>query len=647
MRREPDAVGLGQLDGLSARGTGRRGRLVRIAAASGKEAARDMTDGLFDSSDSARGAAPLRHARQVRFSEPLELARGGRIEDVCVAYETYGQLNEARDNAVLICHALSGDSHVARHGSGDDPGWWDVAIGPGKSIDTDRCFVICPNVLGGCRGTTGPNSTNPATGEPYGPDFPEITIADMVELQRRLVDHLGIERLLAVVGGSMGGHQVLLWAVRHPDRVAGAVLLATSARLSSQALAFDIVGRNAILRDPHYHGGRYAARGPGPTVGLAIARMIGHITYLSREAMSEKFDGRRDEARDVPVGFEKEFSVGSYLGYQGAKFVERFDANSYVVLSRAMDWFDLGGTAEALRSAVAPARCRWLVVSFSSDWLFSPADSRKIVHALLATNQPVSYCNVRSRAGHDAFLLADDVDVYGGLMGGFLGAVHGVPEASPAPAAADCASPTSIFNPERGQRLDLDQVLKLIPPSSGVLDLGCGGGALLEALRARGHEEVVGVELSEPSVLACVRRGLRVIQADLNDGLASFSDRQFDVVVLSQTLQSIRDVEGVLDEMLRVGRRCVVSFPNFAYRKLRQMLAETGRAPQTAGLLRHHWYNSPNIRFFSISDFRDFCRAKHIRVHRCVCLDTERGRFLADEADCNLEADTAIFVLSR
>ena len=216
-----------------------------------------MTDNHLESSDSGRHARPLLYAKTVKFDEPFALELGDCLPCVTVAYETYGQLNAARDNAVLVCHAISGDSHVAQHGEKDDPGWWDIAVGPGKPIDTDRYFVICPNQLGGCRGTTGPGSANPATGKPYGRDFPTITIGDMVEVQRRLVDHLGIEKLLAVVGGSMGGHQALTWATRHPQRVAGVIALATSPRLTSQALAFDVVGRNAIRRDPHYHGGQY------------------------------------------------------------------------------------------------------------------------------------------------------------------------------------------------------------------------------------------------------------------------------------------------------------------------------------------------------------------------------------------------------
>src|SRR3974390_1452736 len=399
---------------------GRRRKMSRFKTTKGVENASLVKTSVFESSDSVRHARPLRYAQSVTFEQALELELGSHLPGVTVAYETYGQLNAMRDNAVLVCHAISGDSHVAQHDKEDDPGWWDIAVGPGKAIDTGRYFVICPNLLGGCRGTTGPGSVNPATGKPYGRDFPTITVGDMVEVQRRLMDKLGIRQLLAVVGGSLGGHQALTWATRYPERVRGVVALATSARLTAQALAFDVVGRNAILRDPHFHAGQYYEKQRGPDVGLALARMIGHITYLSPQAMQEKFEADRLHPRDLAIEFEKKFSVGSYLGYQGAKFVERFDANSYVTLSLAMDLFDLGGTHEQLAAAFRNTRCRWLVVSFSSDWLFPPDQSRDIVHALSANNAAVSYCNVQSPCGHDAFLLPDELEVYGGMIRAFL-----------------------------------------------------------------------------------------------------------------------------------------------------------------------------------------------------------------------------------
>jgi homoserine O-acetyltransferase len=596
----------------------------------------------FESSDSARHAKPLRHAKSLTFEQPLQLEKGAALPSVTVAYETYGRLNAARDNAVLVCHALSGDSHVARHDESDDPGWWDIVVGPGQPIDTDRFFVICPNLLGGCRGTTGPCSLNPKTGKPYGRDFPTITVADMVEVQRRLLDELGVKRLLAAVGGSLGGHQAMTWAMRYPDRVAGVVALATSPRLNTQALAFDVVGRNAILRDPHFHGGQYYGHEHGPEVGLALARMIGHITYLSPEAMKAKFEADRLHPRELATEFEKKFSVGSYLGYQGAKFVERFDANSYVTLSLAMDVFDLGSTPAELAATFRRTQSRWLVISYSSDWLFPPEQSRDIVNALIANNAAVSYCNVKSPCGHDAFLLPDELEVYGGMMRAFLNKLGSSLEAAAPVPEEEMHGPTSIFHQHR---LDYDRIVELVPPGASVLDLGCGSGALLDRLRQGDHRRLVGVELDERKILTCIAKGLDVIQLDLNQGLGVFGTGQFDTVILSQTLQAIYDVEGVLNEMLRIGRTCIVSIPNFGYRPIRQMLSERGRAPKTGGVLRYEWYNTPNIRFFTIADFEDFCRVKRIHVHREIALDTEAGTEVSENS--NLDADLAIFVISR
>jgi len=601
-----------------------------------------VSQNLLESSDSARHARPLRHVESVKLDQPLELEMGGRLAEVTVAYETYGVLNPARGNAILVCHAISGDSHVARHDEQDDPGWWDIMVGPGKPVDTGRFFVICPNLLGGCRGTTGPGSTNPATAKPYGREFPTITVGDMVEVQRRLLDHLGIPQLLAVVGGSLGGHQALTWATRFPERVQGVVPVATSPRLTSQALAFDVVGRNAIRRDPAYRGGQYYGEKRTPEVGLAIARMIGHITYLSREAMTKKFDADRLRPRNVPTDFEKVFSVGSYLGLQGDRFVERFDANTYIALSMAMDLFDLGSTPEELAATFRCAPCRWLVISFSGDWLFPPEQSREIVNALIASRIPVSYCNVESACGHDAFLLPDDFPIYGEMIRAFLDNMAGEETVKTAGEDEESHGPTSIFHQHR---LDYDRIVELTRDRASVLDLGCGSGALLARLKRQNHLHLMGVERDERKILTCVSRGLDVIQADLNKGLGAFADQEFDCVVLSQTLQAVFDVEGVLTEMLRVGRSCIVSIPNFGYHRLRRMLVEEGRAPKSGGVLHHEWYNTPNIRFFTLSDFEDFCRQKNIRVHRRIALDTEAGAEVFD--DPNLNADLAILVLSR
>ncbi len=600
-----------------------------------------VSQDVFESSDSARHAKPLRYAQSVTFEQPLKLERDGTLPSVTVAYETYGQLNEARSNAILICHAISGDSHVAQHTPEDDPGWWGIMVGPGKPIDTNRLFVICPNLLGGCRGSTGPGSVNPLTGKRYGKDFPTVTIGDMVEVQRRLLDHLGIQELLAVVGGSVGGHQALTWAIRFPERVRSVVALATSPRLTTQALAFDVVGRNAILRDPHYHGGQYYDKPHGPGVGLAIARMIGHITYLSREAMKEKFEADRLAPRNIASEFEKTFSVGSYLGYQGQRFVERFDANSYMVLTLAMDLFDLGRTPEQLAETLSKAKCRWLVVSFSSDWLFPPDQSHDIVNALIYNGARVSYCNIESPCGHDAFLLEDQLDLYGGMTRAFLdnlaatsttGGVEDGPHA-----------PTSIFH---HHRIDYDRMLELAPKTASFLDLGCGSGGLLARLRNQSAaRHLVGVELDERNILTCITRDLDVVQADLNAGLPAFRTGEFDCVVLSQTLQAVYDVEKVLGEMLRIGKTCIVSIPNFGYHRLRRMLAEEGRAPKSAGVLHYEWYNTPNIRFFTIADFEEFCHQKQIKIKDRIALDTEANAEI--KVDPNRNADLAIFVISR
>lgn len=604
-----------------------------------------MTTEDFQSSDSVRSSRPLKHIQYFSLDEPFNLELGEQLHGITVAYETYGKLNADRDNAVLICHALSGDSHVARHNPEDDPGWWEIVVGPGKPIDTDRYFVICPNTLGGCRGTTGPNSQNPATGKRYGSDFPTITNGDIVETQRELVDHLGVKRLLAVIGGSMGGHQALTWAIRYPDRVGGVIALATCARLTAQALAFDVVGRNAILRDANFKRGQYLDKGTAPSAGLAIARMLGHITYLSPESMRQKFEADRLKPRDLVTKFEKKFSVGSYLAYQGDKFVERFDANSYIKLSLAMDLFDLGNSPEELSENLSRSTCRWLIISFTSDWLFTPRQSQELTNSLIALNKQVSYCNITSTCGHDAFLLPDDLPVYGELMRAFLDNIQGQTPKNVEDDDLYVYSPISIFGAPHKTRIDYDQIVRLIQPSASVLDLGCGRGSLLAKLRAVGNRKLMGLEINEKDVLFGVQRGLDIVHADLNSGLDSFSDAQFDYVVLSHTLQAVRDVERVIADMLRVGRRSIVSFPNFAYHKLRKMLFEQGKSPVSAGLLRHEWFNTPNIRFFTIADFEEFCREHRIVIHERIALDTEDRRIVAEDA--NRFADMAIFVISK
>ena len=343
----------------------------------------------------------------VHFNEKLPLDCGSGLEQFSIAYQTYGKLNAAKTNLVLVCHALTGDQHVANlHPVTGKPGWWETMVGPGKPIDTNRYSVLCANVLGGCMGSTGPSSTNPATGNPYGPDFPVITVRDMVRAQARLLDHLGIADVLCVLGGSMGGMQVLEWAASYKDRVFSAVPIACSARHSSQNIAFHEVGRQAVMADPDWYQGRYLEEGKNPRKGLAVARMAAHITYLSDAALHRKFGRNLQDREKVAFGFDADFQVESYLRYQGLSFVDRFDANSYLYITRAMDYFDIAADHEGvLANAFRGTRTRFCLVSFTSDWLFPTEGSREIVHALNAVAAKVSFVEIKSDKGHDAFLL--------------------------------------------------------------------------------------------------------------------------------------------------------------------------------------------------------------------------------------------------
>jgi len=608
----------------------------------------NISNDFFSSSDSVRSAHSLNHAQKVTFSEPLLLQNGSELPNVTIVYETYGTLNENKDNAILICHALSGDSHVASHDEDDDPGWWEILVGPDKMIDTNKYFVICPNVLGGCRGTTGPDSINPMTGQRYGMDFPSITIADIVEVQYLLIRHLGIERLLAVIGGSLGGLMVLDWTTRFPDRVSNAVAIAVAPRLTSQSLAFDIVARNAIQSDPHFYGGQYYDKGTGPSTGLAIARMLGHITYLSRESMTRKFDATRNVGRQLDTSFETKFSVGSYLAHQGNKFVERFDANSYLTLSMVIDTFDLGETQEERIQLLRKSMCRWLIISFSSDWLFPPFQAQEIVRTLIAVDKRVSYCNIESDCGHDAFLLENNLPLYGGLIQAFLknGYEEHVARAQFEPMgglSGNQRAPAHLHGTKH--RIDYDGIIDLIPPQAKILDLGCGKGDLLYQLKQRGHSHLVGMEIEEQLILKCVHRGLDVLHSDINKGLKDFADKQFDFVILSKTLQTVRNVELILEEMLRVGTRVIVSFPNLGYYRFRAELNESGRAPRIDPRPGRLWYNTNDVRFLTLTDFEQFCHEKGYRIHRQIAFDTELDAVV--ESNPNLNADVAIVVLSR
>jgi len=363
--------------------------------------------------------------RKVRLLGPLPLDSGAQLAPVDLAYETYGTLNADASNAILICHALTGDQYVAsKHPLTGKPGWWERMVGPDKPVDTDRHFVICANVIGSCLGSSGPATVNPATEKPWGMDFPVLTIADMVRAQALLIEHLGIERLHAVIGGSMGGMQAVSWAALYPERVGSAVIIASAARHSAQNIAFHEVGRQAIMADPRWRGGAYYDDDDPPSSGLAVARMAAHITYLSEAGLTEKF-GRRLQDRDAKTfGFDADFQVESYLRHQGISFVDRFDANSYLYITRAMDYFDLAEAhGGSLANAFKGSQTRFCLISFDTDWLYPTSESRAIVHALNAAGAAVSFMELSSPFGHDSFLLKNPE--MNRIVDGFLKAGEG------------------------------------------------------------------------------------------------------------------------------------------------------------------------------------------------------------------------------
>ncbi len=581
------------------------------------------------------------------FAEPpddMPLDSGATLGPITLAYETYGELNAQGNNAVLILHALSGDAHAAGHHHPKDkkPGWWDRMIGPGKGFDTNKYFVISSNVLGGCMGSTGPSSTNPKTGKPYALDFPIITVGDMVRAQKALVDYLGIERLLSVAGGSMGGMQALEWLTRYGDMVQSAMLIATTHYSGAQQIAFDAVGRNAIMADPNFKNGDYYDA-EIPAEGLGIARMLAHITYLSDEAMRKKF-GRRLRGRDrLSYDFSSEFSVETYLDYQGEQFVNRFDPNTYLYITKAMDYFDISAPYGSLDAAMKQILGRVMVLSFTSDWLYPPYQSEQIVYALARQHKDVTYCCVKTNAGHDAFLL--EFHVLSKLISGFLKNTMSSHQIA-APKVADDSE--AEFGPltrtpsiYEGHRVDYDMIVSLVDRSSRVLDVGCGDGELLTQLIRKKQVNGMGLELAQGNVVACVRRGISVIHADIDKGLSGLPDESFDYVILSMTLQVIEKPEEAIREMLRVGRRGIISFPNFGYWRVRAKALFTGQAPVTRSL-PYSWYESPNRHMLSIKDFRDFCREQNFHIEQEIPLMSTGQRRLLP----NLLADEALFVIS-
>lgn len=563
--------------------------------------------------------------------EGLVLENKQMLPELHVAYEKYGELSPAGDNVVYICHALTGDAHVAGYHDTDDPkpGWWDVMVGPGKGIDTNNFHVICANILGGCTGTTGPSSINPRTGKPYGSLFPSITAGDMVYVQYLLLKQMGIKHLVAVIGGSFGGMQVLEWSIRYPQMVDKCVCIASSMSLSAQALAFDIMGRNAILADSDWAGGDYYENQRKPTRGLAQARMIGHVTYLSSAKMKDKF-GREKKVLEKPLPrFSTSFQVESYLGYQGTKFVSRFDANSYLHITEAMDVFDLTENCDDPSAAFKPVnpQTRFLVVALSSDWLFPAAQSMELTRALVKAGKYVSYCLLRSSYGHDAFLV--EVEYLSDVVNTFL--------ASPNPACAaegsasgqaaqlgraqstavEAVEPTARPRLASSAASECRLIENMVKPGTKVLDLGCGDGELLSTLAA--HKGIVGlgIDIDLESVLQILSKGQEIIQCDLDEGLNAIPDDSYDYAILSQTLQVVRKPRFVMKEMLRVAREGLIIFPNFGNWRNRVSIGLSGQMP-VSDSFPFQWYNTPNIHLATLKDFKALCAKDGVRITETI-----------------------------
>ena len=555
------------------------------------------------------------------FEAPLPLQSGASIRDYTLAYETYGTLNAERSNAVLICHALNASHHVAGvyEGQPKSEGWWDNMIGPGKPVDTDRYFVIGVNNLGSCFGSTGPMHVNPDTGRVYGADFPVVTVEDWVNAQARLLDALGIQQLAAVMGGSLGGMQALSWTLQYPERMRHAVVVASAPNLNAENIAFNEVARRAIVTDPDFHGGHFYEHNVVPKRGLRIARMIGHITYLSDDVMNEKFGRQlREAVVDSATGYrystqDVEFQIESYLRYQGDKFSEYFDANTYLLITRALDYFDPARSFGGSLSAAMPFPAGQLHHRLA---LFAPAQPRDRQGP---ARQPPRRQLRRDRcAARPRCLLARR------------------------PALPRCGA--RLFQPQGAGMSDahnLQSIAALVPRGARVLDLGCGDGALLDVLQRERGCTGYGIEIDDANVLACVKRGVNVIQLNLDEGLSMFDDASFDVVLQIDTLQHLRNAEVMLRETARVGKTGIVAFPNFAHWPNRLSVLR-GRMPVTKRL-PYQWYDTPNIRVGTFADFIDLAHKNALRIVDAFGLEQGREvRWLP-----NVRASTALFKFVR
>lgn len=548
--------------------------------------------------------------------EGFKLEKGGVLPEIIVAYEACGVLNAEKSNAIFICHALTGDAHVvgSNTDSEEPDGWWEGMIGSQKGIDTDHHRVICANILGGCKGTTGPSSINPATNEIYGSSFPKITVGDIIEVHRLFLRQINIFHLKALVGGSFGGMQILEWLIRYSDEIDSAIIIASAASLSTQALAFDIVGRHAITADPNWNRGNYYDCDVQPAAGLSGARKLAHITYLSQQLMAAKFGrNKRKEWVDADADFHRTrddefgtyFQIESYLEHQGKKFIQRFDANSYLHITLAMDEYDVEESYGSLEKAFEKISSRLLIVSLSGDWLFTQEQSAEIVQALVSNNKRVSYFHLKGEAGHDAFLT--HINDLKRVISAFL-----------LPHRADEAQRHPGRNVKPDKLARFREILKIISDNSRVLDLGCGNGALLNMLRQHHNANGIGVEIDIEALITALSKECDVLLEDLDDGLAMIPDKTFDVAVLSETLQTVKRPQAILRQILRVADTAVISFPNFAAIGVRARLLFKGRMPIDKQI-PYEWYNTPNIHLFTLKDFLDLCEQEGVQIKSIIC----------------------------
>lgn len=572
-----------------------------------------------------------------------KLEKGGTLPEIRVRYEMVGTPEPDGGNVVFVCHALTGDAHVIGYRPGERPGtdrpsgWWEGMIGPLAGIDTDRFCVLCANILGGCSGTTGPASVNPETGKPYGSAFPEITMGDIVDVHRALIRQLGFRRIAAVVGGSFGGMQALEWAIRYPQDMRKCVLVASAASLNTQALAFDIVARHAIIQDPHWRHGDYYD-GPHPVAGLANARRLAHITYLSQTSMDDKFGREKREEwlhqgkdfhTQVRRDFKTYFQIESYLEYQGQKFVRRFDANSYLHITRALDGYDPVETFGSLEAAVRHIQCKLLMVSLSGDWLFTREQAGRFVRACLNEGRDISYCHLHAPAGHDAFLT--HIDELKLVMRAFL-------------TATDASDP-STFN--RAEAKAFESFARNIPEGARVLDIGCGDGTLLKQVAVSQRAWCVGLERNLEKVVEALHAGVNVLMLDIDRHLREVPAHLFDVAIISHTIQVLNRPDEMMKQLLRVAGWALLAFPNFGYIGMRSQLFFLGRMPRTRQF-PYDWYDTPNIHNCTIKDFYAFSRAFGLKATLLSCRSASLlGKVLIALGLKNLGADAVIVRLTN